>query len=60
VAVGVFTGVLPILHARQLRLTDDLKSGVRAGTYLRSHTRGALLVLQAALAVVLLVGAGCS
>jgi putative ABC transport system permease protein len=56
-AVGVFTGVLPIAQARRLTLTDDLKSGVRAGTY-RSRARGALLVLQAALALVLLVGAG--
>jgi predicted permease len=56
-AVGVFTGVLPVMQARQLTLTEDLKSGVRAGTY-RSRTRGALLVLQVALALVLLVGAG--
>jgi putative ABC transport system permease protein len=57
-AVGVFTGVFPILQARQLSLTDDLKSGVRAGTYYRSRTRTALLVLQGALSLVLLVGAG--
>ncbi|MGH7553591.1 MAG: ADOP family duplicated permease, partial [Longimicrobiales bacterium] len=56
-AVGVFTGVLPILQARRLTLTDDLKSGVRAGAY-RSRARGALVVLQCALSLVLLVGAG--
>lgn len=57
VAIGVFTGVFPLLQARRLTLTEDLKSGVRAGTY-RSRARGALLVLQGALALVLLVGAG--
>lgn len=57
-AVGVFTGVLPVLQARRLTLTDDLKSGARAGTYQRSRARVALIVLQGALAVVLLVGAG--
>jgi putative ABC transport system permease protein len=56
-AVGVFTGVLPVMQARQLTLTEDLKAGVRAGTY-RSRARGVLLVLQVGLALVLLVGAG--
>lgn len=58
VAVGLFTGVLPMLQARQLSLTDDLKSGARAGHHHRSRTRAALLVLQWALSLVLLVGAG--
>jgi predicted permease len=57
-AVGVFTGVFPVLQAQRLSLTDDLKSGVRSGTYQRSGTRAALLVLQGALSLVLLVGAG--
>ncbi|MGH7574486.1 MAG: FtsX-like permease family protein [Longimicrobiales bacterium] len=56
--VGLFTGVLPVLQARRLTLTDDLKSGARAGTYQRSRARVALIVLQGALSVVLLVGAG--
>ena len=56
--VGVFTGLLPVLQARRLTLTNDLKSGARAGTIQRSHARGALIVLQGALSVVLLVGAG--
>jgi predicted permease len=55
--VGVFTGVLPVLQARQLTLTEDLKAGVRAGTY-RSRARGVLLALQVGFALVLLVGAG--
>jgi predicted permease len=58
VTVGVFTGVLPALQTRRLALIEDLKSGARAGTDHRSHARAALLVLQAALALVLLVGAG--
>jgi len=58
VVVGAFTGVLPVLQARRLALTDDLKAGARAGTYRRSRTRSALLVLQGALSLVLLVGAG--
>lgn len=56
--VGAFTGVLPALQARRLALTDDLKTGARAGTLRRSRTRAILLVVQGALSVVLLVGAG--
>jgi putative ABC transport system permease protein len=55
---GVFTGVLPALQTRRLTLTDDLKAGARAGTFRRSRTRSALLILQGALSLVLLVGAG--
>jgi putative ABC transport system permease protein len=58
IAVGLFTGVLPMLQAQRLSLTEDLKSGVRAGTYHRSRARVVLLVLQGALSLVLLVGAG--
>ena len=57
-AVGVFTGILPMLQARHLSLTDDLKSGARAVTHHRSRSRAALLLLQVALSLVLLVGAG--
>ena len=39
-------------------LAPSLKAGVREGTYQRSRTRTVLLVLQGALSVVLLVGAG--
>jgi putative ABC transport system permease protein len=55
--VGVCTGVLPALQVRRLALTEDLKAGARAGTYRRSRTRSALLVVQGALSLVLLVGA---
>ena len=56
--VGAFTGVLPAIQARRLALTEDLKTGARAGTARHSRTRAALLVLQGALSVVLLIGAG--
>jgi len=55
---GAFTGVLPVLQARRLTITDDLKTGARAGTFRHSRARSALLVLQGALSLVLLVGAG--
>ena len=57
-AVGVFSGLLPMLQARRLEPTDDLKSGTRSGTYRRSFARSTLLTGQGALALVLLVGAG--
>src|SRR6185437_2375731 len=58
--VGVLTGLAPMLQAARggATLVDDLKSGAREGTYHRSRARVALLVAQAALSVLLLVGAG--
>jgi len=58
VGVGLLTGLAPILQAGRTDLTSDLKSGSREGTLHRSRARTALLVLQGALSVVLLVGAG--
>ena len=58
VVAGVLTGLAPALQARRAELTNDLKAGAREGTYHRSRTRAALLVLQGSLSVVLLVGAG--
>jgi len=58
IAVGLLTGIAPILQARRADLTGDLKTGAREGTYHRSRARIVLLVLQGALSVVLLVGAG--
>jgi putative ABC transport system permease protein len=55
---GLLTGLAPLVQARHADLTNDLKAGVREGTPHRSRTRVALLVLQGALSVVLLVGAG--
>lgn len=56
--VGLLTGLAPVLQARRADLTADLKAGMREGTYVRSRGRVALLVLQGALSVLLLVGAG--
>ncbi len=56
--VGLLTGLAPILQAGRANLTGDLKAGAREGTYHRSKARIGLLVLQATLSVILLVGAG--
>ncbi len=58
VAAGVITGVGPALLALRGDLTSILRADGRAGTYQRSRLRSTLLVLQGALSVVLLVGAG--
>jgi predicted permease len=60
IIVGILTGLAPMLQAARgvSTLADDLKSGAREGTYHRSRLRIGLLVMQAALSVVLLVGAG--
>jgi predicted permease len=56
--VALITGVLPSIAASRSELTRALKSSTRDGTYRRSPTRDAMLLVQAALSVVLLVGAG--
>ena len=58
VLVGLLTGLAPAFQSGRGDLTSSLKAGSREGTYQRSRTRMALLVLQGALSVVLLVGAG--
>jgi predicted permease len=60
VALGaaVLTGLAPILQSRRTNVVDSLKAGAREGVYRRSRLRSGLLLLQAALSVVLLVGAG--
>jgi len=55
---GTLAGLAPLLHAGRDDLATTLKSGVREGTYHRSRLRNLLLVFQATLSVVLLVGAG--
>jgi len=55
---GLLTGLAPALQSGRADLTTALKSGVRAGGPHRSRTRSALLLLQGALSVFLLVGAG--
>lgn len=58
VVAGLLTGVAPLIQTRHADLTRDLREGVREGTYQRSRLRAGLLVTQAALCAVLLVGAG--
>ncbi len=55
---GLLIGLVPILQAASSDLASALKSGTREGGGRRSPTRTALTVAQAALSVVLLVGAG--
>ena len=55
---GTLVGIWPALAASRDDLAGSLKAGSREGTYVRSRTRTGLLVLQGALSVVLLVGAG--
>jgi predicted permease len=57
-AVGLLTGLAPIIQARRADLTNDLKAGTREGTFGRSKIRVGLLIVQGALSVILLVGAG--
>jgi predicted permease len=58
VVAGFLAGLAPIVQTRRADLSGDLKSGDREGGVHRSRTRVGLLVLQGALSVVLLVGAG--
>jgi predicted permease len=56
-AAGVVAGLIPALQSTRPDLTRALKAGARAGTGQHARLRGALVLLQAALSVVLLVGA---
>ncbi len=58
IVAGLLTGLAPVMLAKQDDLAKTLKAGVREGTFVRSRMRSSLLVLQGALSVVLLVGAG--
>ncbi|HVZ47253.1 MAG TPA: ABC transporter permease, partial [Gemmatimonadaceae bacterium] len=57
-AAALLTTIGPALMAARGDVAASLKAGAREGTYHRSTTRAALLVLQGALSVLLLVGAG--
>jgi predicted permease len=54
---GMLTGLVPALQSLAPDLTDSLKAGARSGATHRSRLRSTLIVVQAALSVVLLVGA---
>ena len=55
---GCVLGLVPVLQARRTDLVESLKAGIREGGARRSRARTGLLLLQAALSVLLLVGAG--
>ena len=55
---GIGTGLVPALQVSNPDLAGALKSGAREGGGERLRTRRALVVAQAALSVLLLVGAG--
>jgi predicted permease len=58
VLAGLLTGLAPVLHARRERIADALKAGGREGSLHGSRMRIMLLAVQAAVSVLLLVGAG--
>jgi putative ABC transport system permease protein len=60
VATCLLFGLLPAFHATRLNLSDALKAGGRTatGTRTRQRLRGALVVAEIALSLVLLTGAG--
>jgi len=58
VLTALLAGVVPAWHAGRADVAAVLKSGAPGSSHARSRTRVLLLVAQAALSVVLLVGAG--
>jgi putative ABC transport system permease protein len=57
VIAGALAGLIPALQSASPDLANALKAGSRAGVTYRSRLRGSLVAVQAALSVVLLVGA---
>jgi putative ABC transport system permease protein len=57
VATGVFAGLIPALQSTDPDLANALKAGSREGSPQRSRLRSTLVAAQAALSVLLLVGA---
>jgi putative ABC transport system permease protein len=55
---GLLLGVAPALHGRVSKLGDVLKGSARGSSAGSSRMRGALIVAEVSLAVVLLIGAG--
>jgi putative ABC transport system permease protein len=58
IATGIAFGLLPALRASSLDLLESLKEAARGTRRAGLRTRGALVVGEVALAVVLLIGAG--
>jgi len=58
VAAGVLVGLAPALSAGRTDLSRTLRGGARGGVAEKARLRASLLVVQAALSVLLLIGAG--
>ncbi len=58
VVTGIVFGLVPALQASSLTLSESLKEGDRGSTGSRHRVRGALVIAEVALALVLLIGAG--
>ena len=56
--VGLVTGLIPALQGSAPDLARTLREGTRGSGFGRSRTRSVLLLIQAAVSVVLLVGTG--
>ena len=57
-AAGILTGLAPVFQTGRGDVASALKAGSREGVVHRSRLRVGLLIAQAALSVVLLIGAG--
>jgi putative ABC transport system permease protein len=55
---GALSGLAALLHATGMDLNDMLKEGVRGAGAMRQRARSAVVVVEVALAIVLLIGAG--
>ncbi len=58
VLTGVLAGLAPALKSSQWRLSETLKEGGRGASGARHRAQGALVAVEMALALVLLIGAG--
>jgi putative ABC transport system permease protein len=60
IVTGVLSGILPIIKAWQVNLSDSLKEATRSasGSQQKQHLRHLFVIVEFALALVLLVGAG--
>ena len=58
IVAGLLTGLVPALQTGRSDVSSALKAGAREGQVHRTRLRSGLLVAQATLSVVLLVGAG--
>jgi predicted permease len=55
---GIFFGLAPALNVRRPDVNETLKEGGRGGSGARHRAQGVFVVLETALALVLLIGAG--